>query len=274
MDGVVIPVHDVNPVRRVPWVTYGLLAANVIVFLRSPASSFIGLEDLSVADLCRQQAFFGRYGAIPEEMLSNQQLPIAPTGEAGSTACAIGAPGYQKIPAVSVLYSMFLHAGWLHLVGNMLFLLVFGNNVEDRLGRFKFLIFYLATGYVAAYGFALANPDLVVPLVGASGAVSGVLGAYLILYPRARVWSLVPILLFLPLRLPAWLVLGTWFVLQYLYATGSGVSDGGSVAYLAHIIGFVVGIVVAIFARASSPQHPPPHPPPASPIIYNTRNWR
>jgi membrane associated rhomboid family serine protease len=113
------------------------------------------------------------------------------------------------------------------------------------------------------------------PLVGASGAVSGVLGAYLILFPGARVWSLVPILLFLPLKLPAWIVLGTWFVLQYVYATGSVVSDGGSVAYLAHIIGFVVGVLVAIVARASQP---PPRgrdgPPPPSPIQYSKRNWR
>jgi membrane associated rhomboid family serine protease len=170
---------------------------------------------------------------------------------------------------------MFLHGGWLHLLGNMLFLMVFGNNIEDRWGKLRFLLFYLATGYIAAYGFALANSDATMPLVGASGAVSGVLGAYLILFPGARVWSLVPILLFLPLKLPAWIVLGTWFVLQYVYATGSVVSDGGSVAYLAHIIGFVVGVLVAIVAWASQP---PPRgrdgPPPPSPIQYSKRNWR
>ena len=225
----------------------------------------------------RRRRSSDHYGAIPEEMLQNEQLPLVPTGEVGTgpagPACVVGAPAYEKIPALSVLYSMFLHAGWLHLLGNMLFLMVFGNNIEDRWGKLRFLAFYLITGYVAAYGFALANADETVPLVGASGAVSGVLGAYLILYPGARVWSLVPILLFLPLKLPAWIVLGTWFVLQYLYATGSGVSDGGSVAYLAHIIGFAVGVLVAIVARASQP--PPPRrdgPPP--PIVYSKRHWR
>jgi len=275
VDGVVIPIHDVNPVRRVPWMTYGLIAANVIVFLRTPASALIGVEEIGLGDLCGQEAFFGHYGAIPEEMLQNQQLPMVPTGEIapGGTTCAIGAPSYEKIPALSVLYSMFLHAGWLHLLGNMLFLFVFGNNIEDRWGKLRFLLFYLATGYIAAYGFALANPDAAVPLVGASGAVSGVLGAYLILYPGARVWSLVPILLFIPLKLPAWIVLGTWFVLQYLYATGSGVSDGGSVAYLAHVIGFLVGVLVAIVARAAKPP-PPRHDGPPPPIVYSKRNWR
>ncbi len=273
MGGVVIPVHDVNPVRRTPWMTYGLIAVNVIVFLRSPAASLVGVEELGLADLCRQEAFFDHYGAIPAEMLENEQLQAVATGEVSGTTCAVGAPAYAKIPALSVLYSMFLHAGWLHLLGNMLFLMVFGNNIEDRWGKLRFLIFYLATGYLAAYAFALANSEATVPLVGASGAVSGVLGAYLILFPGARVWSLVPILLFLPLRLPAWLVLGTWFLLQYLYATGSGVSDGGSVAYLAHVIGFVAGVLVAIVARAATPARPHRDGPPP-PIVYSKRHWR
>ncbi|WP_203912175.1 rhomboid family intramembrane serine protease [Rhizocola hellebori] len=260
--------------RRVPWMTYGLIAANVIIFLRTPASAMIGIEELSLGDLCRQEAFFGHYGAIPDEMLHNTQLPLVPTGEVGAgQTCVIGAPSYEKIPALSVLYSMFLHGGWLHLLGNMLFLFVFGNNIEDRWGKLRFLAFYLITGYIAAYGFALANPDATVPLVGASGAVSGVLGAYLILYPGARVWSLVPILLFIPLKLPAWIVLGTWFVLQYLYATGSGVTDGGSVAYLAHVIGFAFGVLIAIVARAAQPP-PPRHDGPPPPIVYSKRHWR
>jgi membrane associated rhomboid family serine protease len=135
----------------------------------------------------------------------------------------------------------------------MLFLWVFGNNVEDRLGRLRFALFYLVCGYAAAYVFALANAYSAQPLIGASGAIAGVLGAYLVLYPRARVWSLVPVLLFIPLRLPAWLVLGMWFVLQWVYSAGYAVSEAGSVAYLAHVAGFVLGALLAIPLRGRRP---------------------
>ncbi len=246
----VIPVHDVNPVRRTPVVTYLLIAINVVVFLLTPAARDTGMSNVSVAELCRQEAFYDHYAAIPREMVDNQQLARTPTGQVGigpsGPGCVIAPPGYHKIPALSVLYSMFLHGGWLHLLGNMLFLWVFGNNIEDRMGRLKFLVFYLLCGYVAAYGFALANASGTGPLIGASGAVAGVLGAYLVLFPRARVWSLVPILLFIPLRLPAWLVLGLWFLLQWVYSAGYAVSQAGSVAYLAHVFGFVFGAIVAI----------------------------
>src|SRR5207302_3701248 len=140
----------------------------------------------------------------------------------------------------------FLHGGWLQLLGNMLFLWIFGNNIEDRFGRVRFLLFYLGCGVVAAYGFALADPQATTTLIGASGAIAGVLGAYLVLYPRARVWSLVPFLLFLPLRIPAWLVLGLWFGLQWAYSAGIMTSGAGSVAYLAHVIGFLVGVLTGL----------------------------
>jgi membrane associated rhomboid family serine protease len=138
----------------------------------------------------------------------------------------------------------------------MLFLWVFGNNVEDRFGRLRYLVFYLLCGYLSAYGFALTNAGSTEPLVGASGAVSGVLGAYLVLFPRARVWSLVPVLLFIPLRLPAWLVLGLWFALQWVYSAGYAVSQAGSVAYLAHVIGFVFGLFAAIPFLPRRPRYP------------------
>jgi membrane associated rhomboid family serine protease len=263
--GVVLPVHDVNPVRRTPWVTYALIATNIVIFLMSPAYTMVGVGDVSTAELCQQEAFFDRYGAIPREMLDNEQLPRVPTGEvgvgAGGEGCVVAPPTYEKNIYLSVLSSMFLHAGWLHLLGNMLFLWVFGNNIEDRFGRIRYLLFYLATGAIAAYGFAAADPSLSQPLIGASGAVSGVLGAYLILYPRARVWSLVPFLLFLPLKLPAWFVLGLWFVLQWLYSSGSAVTDAGEVAFLAHVIGFLFGAFIAIFVRAlGGPAPPLPEP--------------
>jgi membrane associated rhomboid family serine protease len=257
---VVIPVHDVNPVRRTPWVTYLLIAANVGVFLLTPAATSTGVESTSLGELCRQEAFYDRYAAIPWELMGNRQLPEVPTGEvgvgAGGPGCVVSEPSYYKVPALSVLYSMFLHGGWLHLLGNMLFLWVFGNNVEDRFGRLRYLLFYLLCGYVAAYGFALGSHDAVTPLIGASGAVSGVLGAYLVLFPRARVWSLVPVLLFIPLRLPAWLVLGLWFVIQWVYSAGYAVSEAGSVAYLAHVFGFVTGVLAAVTMVGRQPPEP------------------
>ncbi len=240
--------------------TYLLIAANVVIFLFTPAAQDTGVEGVSLSELCRQEAFYDRLAAIPREMVENEQLPAVPTGQVRvgerGAGCVIGPPAYDKIPALSVLYSMFLHGSWLHLLGNMLFLWVFGNNVEDRFGPVRYLLFYLLAGYVAAYGFAVVNRDLTQPLLGASGAVSGVLGAYLVLYPRARIWSLVPILLFLPLRLPAWLVLGLWFVLQWAYSSGYTISEAGSVAYLAHVLGFVFGALAAIPFLRRRPPYP------------------
>jgi rhomboid family protein len=251
---VVIPVHDENPLRRTPWVTYLLIAVNVAVFvLFTPGA--LPRAGTQAAVTCQQQAFYDRYGAIPHEMLTGQPLRLVPTGQAVLTAqgeaCAVSRPAYRKTPALSVLEAMFVHSGWLHLLGNMLFLLIFGNNVEDRLRRLPYLLFYLACGYVAAYGYALVNPGATGPLVGASGAISGVLGAYLVLFPRARVWSLVPFLLFIPLRIPAWLVLGLWFVLQWAYAAGQ-LTGGGTVAYVAHVFGFLAGMLGGLLLRAAA----------------------
>lgn len=150
---------------------------------------------------------------------------------------------------LSWITAMFLHGGWDHILGNMLFLAIFGNNVEDRMGRLRFLLFYLVCGYAAGYGFALTDPSSAQPLVGASGAIAGVLGAYLVIYPRARVWGLIPILFFLPLRVPAWLMLGMWFVLQAFYATGYGTAQAGAVAYAAHVTGFLVGALLGFTLR-------------------------
>ncbi|MEU9348807.1 rhomboid family intramembrane serine protease [Streptomyces sp. NPDC048278] len=258
----VIPVHDVNPVRRTPYVTYALIAANVLVFLFTPgiAGSVAGGSDLS--QLCHLQAFMDHYAVVPKELIHHQMPQLVPTGQVGvgrnGPGCVIGPPGYAKSPALSVFTAMFLHGSWLHLLGNMLFLLIFGNNVEDRMGHIRFILFYVFCGYAAGYGFALLNASSGDPLIGASGAIAGVLGAYLVLYPTARVWVLVPFLVFLPLRLPAWLVLGFWFVLQAVYSSGEGVSDAGTVAYAAHIVGFLVGMVLAWPLKPGTP--PPPEP--------------
>ena len=251
----VIPVHDVNPLRRTPWVTYGLIAINVVVLLLTPGMLPGSLGP--AATVCQQQAFDYRYGAVPRELVKDRPLREVVTGQVALTArgpaCVVGHPGYHKKPVLSVLTAMFVHAGWLHLLGNMLFLLIFGNNVEDRFRKLPYLIFYVACGYAAAYGFAFLHPGSVVPLVGASGAIAGVLGAYLALYPRARVWSLVPFLFFIPLRIPAWVVLGLWFVLQWLYSVG-GLGGGGAVAYVAHVFGFLAGLLVGLVVRAFSSQ--------------------
>jgi rhomboid family protein len=258
MDCVVIPVHDLNPVRRTPWATYALVAANVVILLLTPVSIGTMATQPGPAALCRQAAFYDRYAAIPREMVTDRPLRLVPTGRIAAgpqgAGCLLGRPSYHKSPPLSVLSSMFLHAGWLHLIGNMLFLVVFGNNIEDRMRKLPYLIFYLACGYAAAYGFAAANPVSTAPLIGASGAISGILGAYLVLYPRARVWSLVPFLLFLPLLIPAWLVLGLWFLLQWAYSAGLTTTSAGSVAYLAHVFGFLAGALVGLVMRAAGPR--------------------
>jgi len=230
------------------------------VLLLTPASQTSVTGTSAQAQLCSQQAFYDRYAAIPHELITDRPLPLVATGQPGpaENTCLVSRPAYHKVPVLSVFYSMFLHAGWLHLLGNMLFLVVFGNNIEDRFRKVPYLLFYLLCGYLAAYGFAAANQTSAEPLIGASGAISGVLGAYLVLYPRARVWSLVPFLFFIPVRIPAWLVLGMWFVLQWVYAAGYAASGAGSVAYLAHVFGFLAGVVIGLFVRAASP--PPQYP--------------
>jgi membrane associated rhomboid family serine protease len=253
----VLPIHDRNPVRRTPIVTYSLIAINLIVFALEPVHHFhLGGYGSSNASLCDQYRFFDKYGAIPHELITGQVQPRDYVNGAGQIVCASDYP--DKVPALSVLYAMFLHASWLHVLGNMLFLFVFGNNVEDRLGRIRYLLFYLASGYIATYGFALVFRDSHTVLVGASGAIAGVLGAYLWLWPRARVISLVPFLLFLPLPLPAWLVLGSWFLLQWWYSIGGLSAQGSGVAYLAHVIGVVFGMLLALTLRRGSRGRPPP----------------
>jgi membrane associated rhomboid family serine protease len=253
-----IPIHDDNPTRRPAVVTWTLIAVNVVVFFLSPISPLDLDGDANTrAGLCRQIAFFREWAAIPVELMENDPLDVT-AGPPGRRGCQPVRPDYQKIPVLSVLTAMFLHGGLLHLLGNMLFLMVFGNNVEDRLGRLRYLLFYLACGYVATYGFAYSDQGSTDTLVGASGAIAGVLGAYLILFPQARVTSLVPFLFFLPLWLPAWVVLGSWFVLQWLYFQGAATAEGANVAYLAHVVGFAAGVVLVILLGGLRVRRPPP----------------
>jgi membrane associated rhomboid family serine protease len=257
-----IPIHDDNPTRRPAVVTWTLIAVNVVVFLRSPISPLdVGGDANTPVGFCRQLAFFREWAAIPVELLQNDPLDVT-AGPPVGNRCQAVRPDYQKIPALSVLSAMFLHGGLLHLLGNMLFLMVFGNNVEDRLGHLRYLLFYLACGYVATYGFALSDPSSTDTLVGASGAIAGVLGAYLLLFPGARVTSVVPFLLFIPVWLPAWVVLGSWFVLQWLYFRGAATAEPAGVAYLAHVVGFIAGVVLIVLLGGLRARRPPPQPPP------------
>jgi membrane associated rhomboid family serine protease len=258
----VLPVHDINPTRRTPWVTRALILANIVVFVLSPIALAPLAGDGSAKATCEQLAFLDEYAAKPAEVIGDDAPTEAATGKVGRApdgqqGCVTQSPPpYDKRPWLSVLSAMFLHGGWLHLLGNLLFLYVFGNNVEDRLGKLRYLLFYLGCGYAATYGFSLFMSGSEQPLVGASGAIAGVLGAYLVLFPRAKVWSLLTFFFFLPVRLPAWLVLGSWFVLQYLYARGAGLSDATGTAYLAHVVGFVVGAALVWKLRGSGRPRP------------------
>lgn len=247
----VLPVGDVNPTHRAPILTWLLLAANAAVFLLLQAP----------ADLCEGLAFTYRYGAVPAELTALQPLDDAALSQLlGPCADAVGPVGTAGVLA-SLFTAMFVHGNLGHLIGNLLFLYVFGNNVEDRLGRGRFLAFYLVGGIAATVAFVATQPDTTVPLVGASGAIASVLGAYLIVWPRARVFTFVPFplyllaivlpgvrirsfwILFAIVSLPAWLLLGGWIAFQ-TWATRTELSDG--TAYVAHVAGFVAGIVLLL----------------------------
>ncbi len=236
-----IPLHDDNPTTLTPFVTVGLIVACVAVFLWQVT---LPPGDFEVAVYA--------YGMIPAELLGQHGSPVE----------------LAAIPAMlSVLTSMFLHGGWMHLIGNMLYLWIFGNNVEDAMGHGRFVVFYLLCGIAAALAQAFQDPNSAVPMIGASGAIGGVLGAYVLLYPRARVLVVVPLgFFFYRLRIPAMIVLGLWFGLQFVSTVLAGDQIGG-VAYWAHIGGFVAGMVLILpfrkkgfplFASARSAAVAPP----------------
>jgi membrane associated rhomboid family serine protease len=207
-------------VRSGPTVTYGLIAVCCLIFLISPVSGLDPGNGTGDAARAAQSAYFHRWGVVPAELMRSE-------------------PGTLPTP----LTALFVHGSWLHLLGNMLFLYVFGAMAEERMGAVPFFLFYLGCGYLALLGYAAAYASSEQTLVGASGAISGVLGAFLHLFPRSRVTSLFPFLFFLPLRFPAWIVLVFWFVLQWLAARTAG--SGPGVAYLAHVLGFAFGFLYA-----------------------------
>lgn len=242
-----IPIGDINPTRRRGIVTWALIAINIGVF--------VGLQPWSDGG-CEQQRFYVQWGAISQEIVELEPLTQAELDTSVDPRCAIAASDDKSVP-LSIVTAMFLHGGWAHLLGNMLYLLVFGDNVEDRLGRVRYLLFYLVCGVAATLVFAAVNATSTTTLVGASGAIAGVLGAYLVMFPTATVRTFIPPLFFLPL--PAVLVLGGWFVLQLVTDDVSGQSGAG-VAYLAHVAGFIVGMVLVLL-MGQRPQRPRRYPP-------------
>ncbi len=217
-----IPLHDDNPTERTPVITITFIVACVLVFLYQ-------------ASLPPQpgEILVFQYGAIPAIVFGHANLP----------------EGIVAIPAYATLItSMFLHGGWMHLIGNMLYLWVFGNNIEDVMGHARYVVFYLTCGILAALSHAVTEPSSTVPMVGASGAISGVLGAYLLLFPRAHVLVLMPGIGMT--RVAAGIVLGMWFVMQLLSGGMSIGSKGGGVAFFAHIGGFIAGMgLIGLFKR-------------------------
>jgi hypothetical protein len=228
----VLPLRDKNPSGIVPWMVYVLIAANAVVFIHEIS---LPPEDLA--------AFIGRYSVVPE------RVTRALHGRGDLLAAAI-------IPALS---SMFLHGGWLHIIGNMWFLLIFGDNVEARFGRFRFLIFYLFCGVAAMATQYALYPHSRIPTLGASGAIAGVLGAYLVRWPGARILTLVPFFFFIQfVELPAILVLGFWFLIQFFQGAASlGVHFTHGVAYWAHVGGFIAGaVLMTILPAAKGRRYP------------------
>jgi membrane associated rhomboid family serine protease len=186
------------------------------------------------------------YGLIPGELtLSLEPGTSFPMGD--GLVCATD-PGRQPLHLIT---SMFLHGSWMHIIGNMWFLWLFGNNVEDSMGRMRFVVFYLACGLTAAFAQVLTSPHSPIPMVGASGAISGVMGGYLLLYPRVRVFAIIFLGFFITtIAVPAWVMLGYWFLIQFISGVVSFGTDQGGVAFWAHTGGFVAGLVlVKIFAR-------------------------
>jgi membrane associated rhomboid family serine protease len=222
------PLRDENPTELRPYVTLLIIAANVVVWLLVQGA---GRGGVFLDSLCS-------YGSIPGELTGS--LPSGTTVRLGSHSCAIGGLGWQ-----TVITSMFMHGGWLHLIGNMWFLWVFGNNIEDSMGHVRFIFFYLITGVVAAAAHVFAGPSSPIPTVGASGAISGVMGAYLLLYPRVRVHTLFFFVIFIKvIPLSAWVLLVWWFVLQVVMGAGSMGAGGGGIAFWAHIGGFLAGLLL------------------------------
>jgi membrane associated rhomboid family serine protease len=209
-----IPYKDDNPTSAIPFVTVGIIALNILVFLYEVVSPS-GMEK-----------FVYTYGAIPNYILTFKKVqPIH--------------------PALTIFSAMFMHGGVFHIAGNMLYLWIFGNNIEDKVGHIRFIFFYIFCGIISAYANALTDPQSHIPMIGASGAISGVLGAYLLLFPRAMVHTLVFLGFFVTvIKIPALVVIGFWAVIQLINGLiSTGLAREGGIAWFAHIGGFLTGLL-------------------------------
>jgi membrane associated rhomboid family serine protease len=251
---VVFPIRDNIPARTFPYVNYALIAVCGLVFLLQLRSDEAG------------QKIVEQYGMIPARVTNPDQAVMIREMVAVQTPLGLEArerehPATEPpIPAwLTLVTCIFLHGGWMHILGNMWFLHIFGDNVEDRLGHFLYLIFYLATGIAASLVHLVSGPESTIPTVGASGAIAGVMGGYFVLYPHSRVLTMVPIVIFIQIVvLPAPLFLGVWFLLQFFQGSFSidGVEAGG-VAWWAHVGGFVAGVALVLVDRALGLTSPP-----------------
>ncbi|MHB8619568.1 MAG: rhomboid family intramembrane serine protease [Chloroflexota bacterium] len=233
-----IPLRDLNPTRSFPFFTILIILANVAVFIYE-----LMLQSVSTASIDR---FYAVYGFIP--CLVTSSCPASLLGELRALHDPIS-------PIASLFTAMFVHGGWLHIAGNMLFFWIFGNNVEDFMGHFRFVTFYFVCGLIASFAQIAFDPSSTVPSLGASGAIAGILGAYFVLYPKAPVDTAIILVIFVMIRrIPAWIVLGLWIVLQFFTGyTDLGSHQTGGVATFAHIGGFLAGMVLVFAFRRRGP---------------------
>lgn len=236
------PLHDDNPTHSPPIVTLLIIALNVLVWVFVQG---LGSEPALSRSVCA-------LGLIPGELLGRLR-PGTSIAVGGDVACVIGVPNW-----ITPFSSMFMHGSWFHIIGNMWFLWVFGNNVEDSLGHVRYAIFYIVCGLAAAAAQTLTNPASGIPMIGASGAIGGVMGAYAVRYPHARVLTLILLGFYArTIWVPAWVMLGYWFLIQFLSGLPTLGSEEGGVAFWAHIGGFVAGVALIYVMRVGQVREVP-----------------